>query len=309
MSNFMTELVGLIDLRQLDWPAITATSLRIVLIFTLVGTLIFVLRTALRRLETRLVERDRAQGALTAESAKRAGTLVKLLFQMARVLIWMTGILIVLRELGVEIAPILASAGIAGVALGFGAQNLVRDLIAGFFMLLENQVRVGDVVVVNGTGGLVEEVNLRTLVLRDVAGVKHFFPNGTITTLSNVTQEWSAYVFDIGIDYNADVDRAIGIMRRVGDELREDPQFGPLMLEDVEVFGVDNFADSSVVIKGRLRTQPIKQWEVGREYRRRLKKAFDAEGIAIPFPQRTVHIAGAQASERVFRTGESDGGR
>lgn len=305
MSNFMTELIGLIDLRQLDWPAIAATSLRITLILVLVGTMIIVLRTALRRLETRLVERDREQGALTAESAKRAGTLVKLLFQGARVLIWLTGILIVLRELGVEIAPVLASAGIAGVALGFGAQNLVRDLIAGFFMLLENQVRVGDVVIVNGTGGLVEEVNLRTLVLRDVAGVKHFFPNGTITTLSNVTQEWSAYVFDIGIDYRADVDRAIEVMRRVGGELREDPQFGPLMIDAVEVFGVDNFADSSVIIKGRLRTRPMKQWDIGREYRRRLKKAFDAEGIDIPFPQRTVHIAGSPAAESVLRTGAS----
>lgn len=309
MGNFMTELIGLIDLRQLDWPAIMATSLRITLILVLVGTMIVVLRTALRRLETRLVERDREQGALTAESAKRAGTLVKLLFQGARVLIWLTAILIVLRELGVEIAPVLASAGIAGVALGFGAQNLVRDLIAGFFMLLENQVRVGDVVIVNGTGGLVEEVNLRTLVLRDVAGVKHFFPNGTITTLSNVTQEWSAYVFDIGIDYRADVDRAIEVMRRVGGELREDPQFGPLMIDAVEVFGVDNFADSSVIIKGRLRTRPMKQWDIGREYRRRLKKAFDAEGIDIPFPQRTVHIAGAPASENLLRSGQAAGAR
>lgn len=305
MSNFMTELISRVDPAQIDWPAIAATSLRIVLVLALVGVLMLVLRAALSRLETRLVERDRTQGALTAESAKRAGTLVKLLFQGARVLIWVTAILIVLRELGIEIAPILASAGVAGVALGFGAQNLVRDLIAGFFMLLENQVRVGDVVIANGTGGLVEEVNLRTLVLRDVAGVKHFFPNGTITTLSNVTQEWSAYVFDIGIDYHADVDRAIDIMRRVGGELREDPQFGPLMIDAVEVFGVDNFADSSVVIKGRLRTQPIKQWEVGREYRRRLKKSFDAEGIAIPFPQRTVHIAGSPAAESVLRTGAS----
>lgn len=305
MSTFMTELISLVDPARIDWPAIAATSLRIVLIFTLVGMLIFVLRSALRRLEMRLVERDRIQGALTAESAKRAGTLVKLLFQGARVLIWVTGILIVLRELGVEIAPILASAGIAGVALGFGAQNLVRDLIAGFFMLLENQVRVGDVVIANGTGGLVEEVNLRTLVLRDVAGVKHFFPNGTITTLSNVTQEWSAYVFDIGIDYRSDVDRAIEIMRRVGGELRDDPQFGPMMLDAVEVFGVDNFADSSVIIKGRLRTQPIKQWEVGREYRRRLKKAFDAEGISIPFPQRTVHISATSAALDGLRSGQT----
>ena len=308
MSNFMTGLISLIDVSRIDWPAIAATSMRILLILVLIRVMLTLLRTALRRFESNLIERDRAQGALTAESTKRAGTLMKLLFQGAMALIWVTGILVVLRELGVEIGPVLASAGIAGVALGFGAQNLVRDLIAGFFMLLENQVRVGDVAIVNGTGGLVEEVNLRTLVLRDVAGVKHFFPNGTITTLANVTQEWSAYVFDIGIDYRADVDRAIGVMRRVGEELREDPQFGPLMIDAIEVFGVDDFADSSVVIKGRLRTQPIKQWDVGREYRRRLKKAFDAEGISIPFPQRTLHIAGTAKAADVFHA-ERAGGR
>lgn len=301
MSNFMTEMTSLIDVSRIDWAAVAATSMRILLILVLIRVMLALLRTALRRFESNLIERDRAQGALTAESTKRASTLVKLLFQGAMALIWVTGILVVLRELGVEIGPVLASAGIAGVALGFGAQNLVRDLIAGFFMLMENQVRVGDVAIVNGTGGLVEEVNLRTLVLRDVAGVKHFFPNGTITTLSNVTQEWSAYVFDIGIDYRADVDRAIEVMRRVGGELREDAQFGPLMIDAIEVFGVDNFADSSVVIKGRLRTQPIKQWEVGREYRRRLKKAFDAEGISMPFPQRTLHIAGTTEVTDAFR--------
>lgn len=289
-DEFLAELGAYLDPRHIDWPLLLGTTLRIALVLIIIRVLRVLLRGALRRLEHRLIARDHAQGTLTAESTKRAGTLAKLLFQGATVLIWVTGVLVILRELGVEIGPVLASAGIAGVALGFGAQNLVRDLIAGFFMLLENQVRVGDVVTVNGVGGLVEEVNLRTLVLRDLAGSRHFFPNGTITTLSNLTQEWSAYVFNIRVDYRADVDGAIELLRRVGSELREDPQFGPLMLADVEVFGIDTLQDSAVVIQGRLRTQPIKQWDVGREYLRRVKKAFDAQGMEIPFPQRTVHI-------------------
>jgi len=201
--------------------------------------------------------------------------------------------LVVLRELGVEIGPILASAGVAGLAIGFGAQNLVRDVISGFFLILENQVRVGDVAVVNGTGGLVERVNFRTIVLRDLSGTVHVFPNGTITTLANLTREWSAYVFDIGVAYKEDVDRVMEIMREVGRELRADESFGHNMVADVEVFGVDAFADSAVVIKGRLRTKPIKQWDVGREYRRRLKHAFDAQGIEIPFPHRSIYFGEA----------------
>lgn len=290
MEDFLTALIDSLDPRNVDWPLFLGTTLRIVLVLVLIRVLRILLRKALRRLERRLIARDHAEGSLTAESTKRAGTLVKLLFQGATVLIWVTGMLVILREVGVQIGPILASAGIAGVALGFGAQNLVRDLIAGFFMLLENQVRVGDVAVVNGTGGLVEEVNLRTLVLRDLSGSRHFFPNGTITALSNLTQEWSAYVFDIRIDYRADVDQAIEVLRRVGSEMRDDPQFGPLMLGEVEVFGLDTFQDSAVVVKGRLRTQPIKQWDVGREFLRRVKKAFESQGVDIPFPQRTVHI-------------------
>ncbi len=277
--------------QQIDWAVVAAALGRILLILILMRIAIAIARRSLRNLESYLIRKDKAT-LQSAESSKRAQTLSKLLLQGLTILIWLTGVLVIMRELGVEIGPIMASAGIAGVALGFGAQNLVRDVISGFFMILENQVRVGDVAIVNGTGGLVEEVNLRTIVLRDLAGIKHFFPNGTITTLSNVTQEWSAFVFEIGIDYSADVDQAIEVMRQVGKELREDESFGPLMIEDIEVFGVDNFADSAVIIKGRLRTKPIKQWDVGREYRRRLKQAFDAAGIVIPFPQRTLHVAG-----------------
>jgi small conductance mechanosensitive channel len=275
-------------LAQIDWQAVIGSSLRISLVIVLLWLLMRFARLLLIRLEQHLI--DHSDGETPSELEKRAETIVRLLRQGVLIMLWLTGILVVLRELGVEIAPILASAGIAGLAIGFGAQNLVRDVIAGFFLIIENQVRVGDVAIVNGTGGLVEAVKFRTLILRDLSGIVHVFPNGSINTLANLTREWSAYVFEIGVAYKEDVDRVMALMRQVGAELREDDAFGPLMIDDIEVFGVDGFADSAVTIKGRLRTQPIKQWDVGREYRRRLKHVFDREGIEIPFPHRTLYL-------------------
>ncbi len=154
-------------------------------------------------------------------------------------------------------------------------------------------MRVGDVAIVNGTGGLVEVITFRTIVLRDLSGIVHIFPNGTINTLSNMTKVWSGYVMDVGVAYKEDTDHVVEVMRRVGDELRQDPTLGPMILEPIEIFGVDEFADSAVIIKARLKTLPIQQWGVGREYRRRLKKAFDAEGIEIPFPHRSIYVGEA----------------
>jgi len=278
---------------QVQWETVMFTVLRILLIMIIAWVALFAARVALRRLEAALIDRGQAEGDVPSEAEKRAETLARLLRQGIVILIWLVAALVVLRELGVEIGPILASAGVAGLAIGFGAQNLVRDVISGFFLILENQVRVGDVAVVNGTGGLVERVNFRTIVLRDLSGTVHVFPNGTINTLANLTREWSAYVFDIGVAYKEDVDRVMEIMREVGRELRADEKFGHNMVADVEVFGVDAFGDSAVVIKGRLRTKPIKQWDVGREYRRRLKHAFDAHGIEIPFPHRSIYFGEA----------------
>lgn len=275
-------------LARINWESVIGASLRILLILVMLWLVMRFARLLLTRLEQRLI--THGDGEVPDELEKRAETIVRLLRQGVVILLWMTGALMILRELGVEIGPILASAGIAGLAVGFGAQNLVRDVIAGFFLILENQVRVGDVAIVNGTGGLVEAVNFRTLVLRDLSGIVHVFPNGSVTTLANLTHEWSAYVFEIGVAYKEDVDRVMALMRDVGAELHADETFGPLMIDDVEVFGVDGFADSAVTIKGRLRTLPIKQWDVGREYRRRLKHAFDKEGIEIPFPHRTLYF-------------------
>jgi len=198
------------------------------------------------------------------------------------VALWSVVVVICLSQLGFDVRPILAGAGIVGLAVGFGAQYVVRDVIAGFFLVLEDQVRVGDVAVVNGTGGLVETLTFRTIVLRDVAGTVHVFPNGSVTTLANMTRDWSGYVVDVEVGYRQDPDRVVTVMRRVDAEMREDPVHGPSILEPVEVFGVDAFKESSVVIRARLKTRPTQQWAVGREYRRRLLLALVAEGIEMP---------------------------
>ena len=223
------------------------------------------------------------------EKEKRVNTLINILRQAGGIVIWVIFILIILREVNLDIGPILASAGILGLAIGFGAQELVRDFITGFFILLENQVRAGDVAIINGQGGLVEEIALRTITLRDFSGTVHIFQNGKINTLANMTKEWSAMVFDVGVAYKENTDKVREVMKSVGDELMEDPEFKDSIIEPLEIFGVDKFGDSAVVIKARIKTKPIKQWSVGREYNGRLKKAFDKEGIEIPFPHRTIY--------------------
>jgi small conductance mechanosensitive channel len=276
-------------LESLNWHVLINSGVRILLILVLAWSIMRVVKTLLGRLEKRLVRNSQAEGEPPSETAKRVETLIKLIRQAASLVLWLVLLLVVLREIGVDIAPILAGAGILGLAVGFGAQNLVRDVISGFFFILENQVRVGDVAIINGTGGLVDSVNFRTIVLRDLSGTIHVFPNGTINTLSNMTHTWSAWVFDIGVAYKEDTDRVTAVIREVGRQLREDPEFGPRLIDDIEVFGVNKFADSAVEIKGRLKTRPIEQWAVGREFQRRVKYAFDEQGIEIPFPHRTVY--------------------
>jgi small-conductance mechanosensitive channel len=277
-------------LNDIDWERPLFSSGRIVLILILAFVAMIIIRAVLTQVEKRLQARAERAGEDFAEAARRSNTLMGLVRQAAFIALWVVVILIVLKEIGVEIAPILASAGIVGLAVGFGAQNLVRDVISGFFIILENQIRVGDVAVVNGTSGMVERINFRTTVLRDLAGTVHIFPNGAITTLSNMTRDWSGYVLNVSVAYKEDIDRVVEIMKQVGQEIRADENFKHLMIADVEIFGVDKLADSGVVIQGRLKTRPIKQWEVGREYLRRLKRAFDREGIEIPFPQRTFYF-------------------
>lgn len=225
----------------------------------------------------------------SGETVKRINTLTEITHTVIKIALWILLIMMILQKLNINIAPILASAGIIGLAIGFGAQELVRDFISGFFMLLENQIRTGDVVIINGTGGLVEEIALRTTTLRDFSGVVHVFPNGKISTISNMTKDWSAMVFDVGVAYKENTQQVIDIMKEVGDELKADPEFGEQIIEPIEVFGLDKFADSAIIIKARIKTKPIQQWTIGREYRKRLKEAFDRQNIEIPFPHTTVY--------------------
>ena len=286
--ELLNEYLGVIE-----WKAIAQTCFRIVFILFIAWFFKSLLNKLLARLKTRLHERVQAAREPQLESGKRIETLIMLVRQGAMFVLGLIVGVLFLKEIGVEIAPFLASAGIVGLAVGFGGQNLVRDVISGFFIILENQIRVGDVAIINGTGGLVEEINFRTIILRDLGGVVHIFPNGAVTTLSNLTKEWSAYVFEIGVAYRENTDAVVLILAEVGRKLKEDAIFGPMILEEPEIFGVDKLDNSSVVIKGRIKTVPIQQWAVGREFLRRVKLAFDAKGIEIPFPHQTLYFGEA----------------
>ncbi|MFZ1746644.1 MAG: mechanosensitive ion channel family protein [Nitrospirales bacterium] len=268
-------------------------SLRLLLILVVTYVGIRAVRFGLHKLEIFLLRIRENDDKNRVAAEKRVKTLIGLLLTICLTLVWVIAVVMGLDQIGLDITPIIASAGIVGLAVGFGAQNLVRDVINGFFMILENQVRIGDVAVVNGTGGLVEAISFRTITLRDQAGTVHIFPNGTVATLSNMTKDWSAYVMNIGVAYKEDTDRVTAIMREVGKDLQQDEQLGRKILEPIEILGVDAFGESEVVIKARIKTLPIEQWGVGREYRRRLKKAFDQNGIEIPFPHRTLYMGEA----------------
>ncbi len=223
------------------------------------------------------------------EIEKRLNTLMGIVRKTVSVIIWTVFIMILLMKINIDIAPILAGAGIIGLAVGFGAQELVRDLITGFFILLENQIRTGDVAVINGTGGLVEKIELRTITLRDLSGVVHIFQNGKINTISNMTKGWSAMVFDIGVAYKEDLSQVMQLMKQVADKMMEEEGFKSQILEPMEIFGLDSFGDSALVVKGRIKTKPSQQWTIGREYRKRLKEIFDEHKIEIPFPHQTIY--------------------
>lgn len=224
-----------------------------------------------------------------AEIQKRADTLKSVTRNIGIISLVMLAVMMVLSELGVKIGPILTAAGVVGVAVGFGAQTLIKDLINGFFILLDDQIRVGDVVDIAGQSGLVECVTLRMTTLRDVAGNVHFVRNGEITVVTNMTKEWSRYVFDIGVAYRENVDEVIEIIKSVDEDMRRDPVFKNDILEPIEILGLDQFADSAMIIKARTKTRPMRQWAVGREFNHRLKKVFDQRGIEIPFPHLTLY--------------------
>jgi moderate conductance mechanosensitive channel len=222
-----------------------------------------------------------------SEAEKRARTLGKIVNSVGLVLVVGVAIMMVLSEFGINIAPIITGAGIAGLAVGFGAQNLVRDIISGFFLILEDQIRVGDVVKINGIGGSVEAINLRTTVLRDLEGIVYIFPNGEIKQVANMSKEYSYSVVSVNVAYKENVDRVMEVLKSIGTELAQDENFRPYILEPIEILGVDSLGDSQVTIKIRMKTLPLKQWAVGRELLRRIKNTFESQHIEIPFP----HVA------------------
>jgi small-conductance mechanosensitive channel len=218
------------------------------------------------------------------ERAKRARTLGSLIQRVSTISISSAALLMILDQVGVDITPVLTGAGIAGLAVGFGAQTLVRDIISGFFMILEDQVRVGDVASINGVGGLVENIYLRTITLRDEEGTVHVFPNGAITTLANRSKDFSFYVISVALPYNQDTDRVVEVLQEVGGDLQKDPRFAPFILAPIEIMGIDAFGDWSMQLKLRIKTMPLKQWDVGRELRKRMRVALDRAGVRVPFP-------------------------
>jgi len=231
-----------------------------------------------------------AKRASGADELRRIDTVGNAFRYFASVVVVLVAGMLILNELGISIAPLLATAGVAGIAIAFGAQSLIKDYFNGFFLLLEDQIRVGDVVEIVGKGGLVEDLTLRYVRLRDLEGHVHFIPNGEIKLVTNRTRGHATPVVDVPISYAADTDAVLQVMREIAAALRADPDWSARIAGDMEVIGVDRWADSSVVLRARFKVvPPIEQWNVKREYLRRLKKAFDERGIEIPFPQLTLH--------------------
>jgi small conductance mechanosensitive channel len=224
------------------------------------------------------------------ECGKRSETLSRVIVSTGQIAVILLTVFMVLSELEINIAPILTGVGVAGIAIGFGAQSLVKDLVAGLFVILENQYRVGDVVKVADVAGIVEDINLRRTVLRDLDGIVHTVPNGEVRVASNYTKEWSRVNLNVSVAYGEDLDRVMSVINRVGKELAEDPQWSPVILTPPQALRVDNLGDSGIDIKILGETKPIRQWDVMGELRKRLKKAFDTEGIEIPWPHTKVYF-------------------
>lgn len=265
---------------DLDWVSgHVATFARVILILVMAGVALRAINVLIPRMREIIAQRQES-----SEDGRRVRTLSRVIRYLLTVVTSIVTVLLVLGEFGVAIAPILGAAGVVGIAIGFGAQTLVKDYFTGFFLLLENQIRHGDVVEAGGKSGVVEELTLRYLRLRDYSGNVHFVPNSSISTVTNMSLGHAFAVIDVGIAYGAEIDRAMDVMRETGDRLATDPAFVAKILDPLEIAGVDQWADSAVIIRCRFRVAPLEQWAVRREYLRRLKLAFDAAKIEIPFP-------------------------
>ena len=285
---------GIANLFDVDVAWLVRQLLRAGIILLLAFAALRVSKGLMRRLERHLSEEEEGTGEHSYEDARRARTVAGLAYSVARIGIIATAILLVLN-LFFPIGPLLAGVGVFGLALSFGAQSLVRDMISGFFILVENQFGVGDIIQVGTTSGVVERMTLRIVALRDVEGVLHIIPNGEIKMISNKTRGWSRVVLDVGVGYGERVDEVIAVLADVGREFTKDEEWADDLTADPVVQGVQGLADSAVTVRVVVDTKPGKQWEVKRELYRRIKNRFDLEGIEIPFPQRTVHLRGGPA--------------
>ena len=274
------ELAGLHPRTGVHLRTLTAwafdSGLRVLLIAAVAYALVRFVTVGVRRFENDV---NFGTGLDAMERARRARTLGGVLTSVTSVAVFAIAILMVLHEFSVDISPALTGAGIIGVALGFGAQTLVKDIIGGFFLILENQVRIGDVASINGTGGVVEAINLRTTVLRDEQGTVHVIPNGSISTLANLTKDFSYYVIDLPLAYGEDVDAVSALAKDVSSGMEREDAYKPFILAPLELIGVDAFNETAVRLKMRIKTVPLKQWVVGRELRRRVMQALQQHGI------------------------------
>lgn len=283
-----------IDLNAvMQWLLTNGTRIVAIVIGALVA--IWIIRIFISKFKRRLGDPHR----VNIERAKRTETLARIVETTLRVVILLAAFLMVLKQVGIEIGPLLAGAGIVGLAVGFGAQSLVKDVIGGFFILLENHMNVGDIVSIAGSAGVVESINLRVTVLRDLEGKVHVVPNGEISVVTNMTKEYSQALIEIGVAYKEDVDEVVAVLEQIAEDMRSDEELKDSILDPLEVLGLDSFGDSSVNIKVRLKTAPAQQWSIAREFRRRVKKVFDEKGIEIPFPHLTLYIGEAPSDARL----------
>jgi small conductance mechanosensitive channel len=277
------------DFLHLDVFLVNGIRIAVILIFAYLCT--FIVSRLLRQLRKYTVRAMlRTGGGSEIEIEKRAKTISGLTRKVLVVLIWTIAWLMILKEMNFDVRPLLAGAGVVGVAIGFGAQNIVKDVLGGLFLMLENQIRVNDVVVINGKGGLVEEINLRTTVLRSEDGAVNVFPNGSIQSLSNLTREFSYYVFTLGISYQNNSDQAVSELRELGEKLASEDPYRSLVLAPLEILGVDQLTNSAVMIKARFKTLPGQQWTVGREMNRRIKQRFGEAQIDLTPSTQPVYL-------------------
>lgn len=283
------DLSGLTELPDWALHAIEAGGV-------LVGALVvnWLARFAVARMVTHFI---RDQLVADEQRNARVQTIVGVLRTAVSALVWAIALLFVLDAVGLNIGPLLAAAGIGGISLGFGAQNVVRDTLAGFFIILEDQYHVADVVRIAGVSGRVEAISLRTTTLRDLEGGVHVVPNGEIRVSTNLTKGFSRYVIDLPVPYEAEVDKVVDVVREAFDKMRTEDRFAPLIRGPLEVLGVDSYGPSEVVVKMYVETLPGRQWEVGRELRRRIKLAYDEAGISIPYPHQEMIIKRPDGAE------------